>query len=168
MNHPCSLLLMAVLLVTPHTPARADLRRVPADFSSLRQATNASSHADTVLVAEGTYHENIRFIGKAITVCSRYVIDGDTSHISRTIIDGSRPTHPDRGATVMFVDGEDTTSVLCGFTVTGARASDSLTEARRFVRAAGSSSATPGPESLRTSSNEIDVPEVQITDWEAA
>ncbi len=72
-----------------------------------------------VLVADGTYYENINFKGKAITVASHFLIDDDTSHISNTIINGSQPSHPDSGTVVMFKSGEDTTSVLCGFTITG-------------------------------------------------
>ena len=72
-----------------------------------------------VLVDDGTYLENINFSGKAITVASNFIIDGDTNHINNTIIDGSQPSHPDSGSVVYFISGEDTTSVLCGFTITG-------------------------------------------------
>lgn len=74
---------------------------------------------DTVLVQEGAYLENINFRGKAITVASLYLMDGDVTHISNTLIDGSSPSHPDSGSVVYFVNGEDTSSVLCGFTITG-------------------------------------------------
>jgi hypothetical protein len=46
-------------------------------------------------------------------------MDGDTSHINNTIIDGSQPSNPDSGSVVYFVSGEDTTSMLTGFTITG-------------------------------------------------
>ncbi|MEJ2052248.1 MAG: hypothetical protein P8Y60_20860, partial [Calditrichota bacterium] len=71
-----------------------------------------------MLVADSTYNENINFKGKAITVASRFLVDGDTSHISKTIIDGSQPSHPDSGSVVSFVSGEDSSTVLCGFTIT--------------------------------------------------
>jgi hypothetical protein len=71
-----------------------------------------------VLVDEGTYYENINYKGKAITVASHFYMDGDTSHISKTIIDGSQPSNADSGSVVFFVSGEDTTSVLYGFTIT--------------------------------------------------
>jgi hypothetical protein len=70
-------------------------------------------------VADGTYYENINFTGKAITVASHFINDGDTSHITNTIIDGSQPSHPDSATVVRFVSGEDTNSVICGFTITG-------------------------------------------------
>ncbi|MCP4412162.1 MAG: T9SS type A sorting domain-containing protein, partial [Gammaproteobacteria bacterium] len=80
---------------------------------------NAAINGDTILVADGTYIENINYIGKAITVSSQYVMDGDTNHINNTIIDGSQPTNPDSGSVVYFASNEDTNSVLTGFTITG-------------------------------------------------
>ncbi len=93
--------------------------KVPRDFPTIQAAINAAGPSDMVLVSEGTYYENIRFNGKSITVASRYIIDHKASHITKTIIHGL--THPNspEAATVMFVDGEDTTSVLIGFTITG-------------------------------------------------
>jgi N-acetylneuraminic acid mutarotase len=92
---------------------------VPADQPTIQAAIDFSSDGDRVLVADGKYYENINFKGKAITVASEFIMDGDTSHISKTIIDGSQPSHPDTGSVVRFISGEDTTSVLCGFTITG-------------------------------------------------
>lgn len=95
------------------------LRRVPQQYSTIQSAIDASTNGDTVLVSEGTYFENINFRGKAIIVASAYLTTGDTSHISRTIIDGSKPVHSDSGSVVYFISGEDTNSVLCGLTITG-------------------------------------------------
>jgi len=92
---------------------------VPDNFETIQAAIDAASDGNVVLVDEGTYYENINFKGKAITVASHYYIDGDTSHISKTIIDGSQPANPDSGSVVYFVSGEDTNSVLSGFTITG-------------------------------------------------
>jgi len=94
-------------------------RLVPQEYSTIQEAIDSSTHGDTVLVSDGTYVENIRFRGKAIIVASLYLVDGDTSHIVQTIIDGSNPSHPDSASVVYFIDGEDTTSVLCGFTIRG-------------------------------------------------
>ena len=46
-------------------------------------------------------------------------MDEDTSHIVNTIIGGSQPLQSDSGSVVTFSSGEDTTSILCGFTITG-------------------------------------------------
>jgi hypothetical protein len=94
-------------------------RLVPQEYSTIQEAIDSSTHGDTILVSDGTYVENIRFHGKAIIVASLYLVDGDTSHIEQTIIDGSNPSHPDSASVVYFIDGEDTTSVLCGFTIRG-------------------------------------------------
>ena len=92
---------------------------VPDDQPTSQAAIDASVDGDTVLVADGTYFENINFNGKAITVASLFLIDGDETHIDSTIIDGSKPSHPNHGTVVQFNSGEDTTSVLYGFTITG-------------------------------------------------
>lgn len=96
-----------------------DTLHVPADYSTIQVAIDAATNADIVLVADGTYLENINYKGKAITVASHYLIDGDTTHINNTIIDGSQPVNPDSASVVLFVSGEDTTSILTGFTITG-------------------------------------------------
>ncbi len=94
---------------------------VPGDQPTIQSAINASVDGDTVLVSDGTYFENINFRGKAITLASHFLIDGDKAHIDNTIINGSQPTHPDSGAVVSFISGEDTTSVLHGFTIIGGK-----------------------------------------------
>ena len=96
-----------------------DTLRVPTDFATIQEAIDAAMEGNVVLVEEGTYYENINFRGKAITVASHFLVDGDTSHISNTIIDGSQAANPDSGSVVYFISGEDTTSVLFGFTITG-------------------------------------------------
>ncbi len=79
--------------------------RVPQDYATIQSAIDACADGDTVLVSEGTYLENIRYRGKAIVVGSLYLVDGDTTHIEKTIIDGSGSTDPDSGSVVYFVDG---------------------------------------------------------------
>jgi len=92
---------------------------IPADYLTIQEGINAAQDGDTVLVADSTYFENINFKGKAITVASHFLVDGDSTHIDNTIIDGSQPTNPDSASVVLFVSGEDTTSILCGFYITG-------------------------------------------------
>jgi len=112
-------ILFALLLFGVIPSFSQDTIHVPADYSTIQAAINAATNGDLVLVAENTYFENINYKGKAITVASNYIIDGDTNHISNTIIDGSQPSNPDSASVATFDSGEDTTSILCGFTITG-------------------------------------------------
>jgi hypothetical protein len=95
------------------------IRRVPAEYRTIQEAIDSAQPGDTVLVAPGRYVENIRFGGKGIVVASEYLLRRDPAIIPRTIIDGSRPKHPDSASVVMMVEQEDTTAVLSGFTLTG-------------------------------------------------
>jgi len=112
------LIALHVSLLTIHEIS-AQVINVPGDYSTIQAAINVAADGDTVLVADDTYTENINFRGKAITVASHFLIDPDTNHIYNTIIDGSSPVHEDSAAVVMFLNGEDTTSILYGFTLTG-------------------------------------------------
>ena len=83
--------------------------RVPLNYPTIQAAINAAANGDTVLVAPGTYVENINFSGKAITVTSE-------SGPEITLIDGNRAD-----SVVKFISGEGRSSVLSGFTVLNGR-----------------------------------------------
>ena len=92
---------------------------VPADYPTIQAGIDAVVDGDIVLVAEGIYYENIKFNGKKILVASHFILDSNSIHIDNTIINGSQPTNPDYGSVVTFDNNEDTSSVICGFTITG-------------------------------------------------
>jgi hypothetical protein len=93
---------------------------VPADFSTIQSAIDAARMADTVLVSPGRYLENINYKGKNIVLGSLFLTTGDTAYVSNTIIDGNK-----KARVVTFDNNEDSTTVLCGFTITNGYASGS-------------------------------------------
>jgi len=115
-----SLIAVAALLISS-TPCAGQGRviNVPADTSTIQAAVNIAQDGDTVLVAEGLYYENILIQSKSIVVGSHFLVDSDSSHISRTIINGSRPANTDLAGVVRIRGCRDTTTVLYGFTITG-------------------------------------------------
>jgi len=87
---------------------------VPADYPTIQSAIDGSSYeGDTILVAQGTYVENIDFNGKNIYVTSNYFFTEHDSSIHNTIIDGNQS-----GSVVTFYGGETRDAVLNGFTIT--------------------------------------------------
>lgn len=94
-----------ILLFVP-SPVYTSVIRVPRDHPSIQAAIDAATKGDTVLVAAGTYNENIDFIGKAVRVTSE---QGPAA----TLIDGGQ-----KNCVVIFQSGEGSGSILEGFTVT--------------------------------------------------
>ena len=70
----------------------------------IQAAIDYSIDGDSILVAAGTYYENINFNGKSISVIGE---DRET-----TIIDGSQ-----NGSVVVFDSEETISSILRGFTI---------------------------------------------------
>jgi parallel beta-helix repeat protein len=85
--------------------AVAKVIHVPGDQPTIQAGIGAASNGDTVLVAPGTYFENINFDGKEIIVNS-------SGGAKTTIIDGSN-TAP----VVTISSGEGRNAVLRGFTL---------------------------------------------------
>ena len=114
-----SLTPLVLLGLTPLT-ARAATINVPAGQPTIQAAINAASNGDTVLVAPGTYRENINFMGKAITVTS-------SGGPSVTTIDGGAA-----GSVVTFSSNEGTNSVLSGSTITNGLGGNGSCSSRRW------------------------------------
>jgi hypothetical protein len=113
MNNLYFALLVALSLVLPCT---ADTITVnwdgSSDYTTIQAGINAAvSGADSVIVAEGTYVENISFGGKDIILTS--TDPNDPAVVEATIIDGGGT-----GRVVTFLGTETSNCVLTGFTVT--------------------------------------------------
>ena len=83
----------------------ANTINVPGDYATIQGGINASVDGDTVLVAEGTYVENINYNGKNISVIGE--------NRETTIIDGDS-----LDTVVKIINGENSSTLLSGFTIT--------------------------------------------------
>ena len=92
---------------------------VPWDYSTIQEAIDVSMDGYKIIVQPDTYYENIKFVGKNITVASLFMITSDSIYISQTIINGNQ-----NGSVVTFENGEDINTVLCGFTITNGLSSN--------------------------------------------
>ncbi len=99
-----NLCLVCLLIAVPAVAYAATIN-VPADQPTIQAGINAARNGDTVLVAPGTYFENINFSGKSINVKS-------ASGSKVTIIDGGHAN-----SVVTFNTGEGPKSLLRGFTI---------------------------------------------------
>lgn len=102
-----SVVILPAFLLAPLASAQTTIH-VPADVPTIQGAIVQALDGDTVLVASGTYHELVDFLGKAITVASE-------SGAATTTIDATGLFD----SVVRFGSGEGQGSVLRGFTVTG-------------------------------------------------
>jgi hypothetical protein len=82
------------------------------DFNNIQAAISDSNDGDTVIVAEGTYYENINFNGKNIVLTSTN--PNAPAVVEATIIDGN-----DANSVVTFSGTENASCEIVGFTITG-------------------------------------------------
>jgi hypothetical protein len=113
------LTLLTVAAVFFPLGAYGTIINIPNDYPTIQEGIDHSSDGDTVLVDPGTYGENVNFNGHNITLASLFLITGDTSYISSTIIDGSQDS-----SVIIFESGEDSTAQIAGFTIKNGNATE--------------------------------------------
>jgi hypothetical protein len=83
----------------------------PPQWTTIQGAINASSGGDTIIVANGTYEENLSMGGKAITLIS-------ANGAANCTIEGQAPS-VDPLPTISVSNAEGNATVIDGFTITG-------------------------------------------------
>ena len=106
-------------------------------FCKIQDGIDASGDGDEIMVALGTYTENINLLGKAVTVRSADPADPDT--VAATIIDGNQD-----GSVFTFEQDETEDSVLDGLTIRNGLAEDRETFDRFFGHPRNCYGTSPG------------------------
>lgn len=101
-----------VWYVSPEGSDETGLGNEEFPFATIQHGINSTVDGDTVLVAPGTYFENINFNGKDIVVGSLFLLSGDEDHISTTMVDGNQD-----GSVVTFNHYETSDAKLVGLTL---------------------------------------------------
>ena len=100
------IILVAFFLLSIPPILHSSTIRIPSNYSTIQEGINAANHGDIIIVAPGTYHENIDFKGKNLIIKS----DVDAS---ATIIEGNQTD-----SVVTFQNNETSDAILDGFTIT--------------------------------------------------
>ena len=118
-------------------------------YATIQHGINQASGSDTILVAPGTYVENIWMGAMNFTIGSYFLTTGDENYIDQTVIDGGGVD-----CVVSFL-GETSSARLSGFTITNGLGADSeVPESRRGGGISCMSQASPSLEWLKLIDNE--------------
>ncbi len=104
------------ILFLAFATTNAQIINIPADYPTIQQGINAANPGDTVLVADGVYYEQISFWGEPVFVTSLFTVNGDSTHLYNTILDGTGLPFGN-ASVVKFINYCDTNSVIAGFTI---------------------------------------------------
>ncbi len=88
------------------------------DATSIQAGINLAAARDTVLISPGIWTGAVLINNKPITIGSYYIADGDTSHISQTIIDGEDTR---TGIIIQNCSGVSDTLKVIGLTIRNCR-----------------------------------------------
>ena len=88
---------------------------VPSDFQTIQSAIDIATDGDTIIVAEGTYIENIILDGKDLSLISTFFRQRDFGIVGRTIIDGNGTGSV---ITIQNTYGRTIKPYIGGFTIT--------------------------------------------------
>lgn len=109
MRHTINFLPLTVcLLLFANSSTRAATINVPSDYTTVQAAVTASANGDTVLVAPGTYSENINMSGRSILLLSS---GGRTVTTLQAVGSGD--------AVITCNTGENFNTIIRGFTIVG-------------------------------------------------
>jgi hypothetical protein len=106
-----------LLVLCSFLNVEARIINVPSEQSTIQAGIDAAASGDTVLVARGTFYENLNLRGRNIVLASRYLSTRDLADIDSTVINGANAAN-DTGSCLLIVSGEDSTAIVEGFTIT--------------------------------------------------
>lgn len=87
-------------------------------YASIQAALDFAGLGDTILVSPGTYLENVEIENQNRVIASHYILNGDSSYIDNTIIDGSGL------GSVFSMNYVGPNTKLIGFTITNGYTTD--------------------------------------------
>ena len=100
------------------TSLSATIINIPEDHGTIQEGIAVSMDGDTVLIAQGTYYENL-ILGKEIVLASNALYDDlgsdwqDNENIQGTIISGAQePIDPNKGSCLIIRDGNIAPTII--------------------------------------------------------